>query len=72
MAELKFFGYLADLAGTRAKEVMVERPTRLREMVPSGFPEGNIVILINEKAGTLDTVIENEDSVAFMPILSGG
>ena len=72
MAELKFFGYLADFAGTRAKEVMVERPTRLREMVPSGFPESNIVILVNEKAGTLDTVIANEDSVAFMPILSGG
>ena len=72
MAKLKFFGYLTDLAGTRAKEIKLEKPRTLRELVPPGFPESNIVILINEKAGTLDTVIENEDAVAFMPILSGG
>ena len=72
MAEIKFFGYLADLAGTREKEVNLENPVPLREMLPSFFPEKNIIILINEKVGGLDSLIQDEDSVVLMPILSGG
>ena len=72
MAELKFFGYLADIAGARAKEVNLEKPAALREILPPSFPETNIIILINQKAGHLDSLIRNEDAVAIMPILSGG
>jgi molybdopterin converting factor small subunit len=72
LAELKFFGYLSDLVGTRKKEVNLEKPIPLREMLPFPFPEMNIIILINEKVGSLDSSIKNEDSVVLMPILSGG
>jgi molybdopterin converting factor small subunit len=72
LAELKFFGYLSDLAGARKKEVSLEKPVALREILPSDFPEADLIILINEKAGSLDSLIKNEDSVALMPILSGG
>ncbi len=72
MAELRFFGYLADIAGARAKEVNLEKPVPLREVLPSSFPEKNIIILINQKAAHLDSLIHNEDRVALMPILSGG
>ncbi len=72
MADLKFFGHLADIAGTRTKEVLLEKPTALRGVLPSPFPETNIIILINDKAGTFDSTIKNEDTVVLMPILSGG
>ena len=72
MAELKLFGYLADIVGTRAKEVSLEKPTALRKILPSPFPDTNIIILINEKVGTLDSLIMDEDSVVLMPVLSGG
>lgn len=72
MAELKFFGYLSDLAGTRIKELSLERPVTLRELVPPSFPETHIIILINQKVGNLDSEITDKDSVVFMPILSGG
>ena len=72
MAELRFFGYLADLAGARAKEMSLEKPVALREILPASFPETNIIILINQKVGHLDSLIRNEDRVALMPILSGG
>lgn len=72
MAELKFFGYLVDIVGARAKEMSLEKPVALREILPSPFPEKNIIILINQKAGNLDSLIKNEDSVVLMPILSGG
>lgn len=72
MAELKFFGYLSDLVGTRIKELSLEHPVALRELVPSTFPEANIIILINQKVGSLDSEIKDQDSVALMPVLSGG
>lgn len=50
----------------------MEKPIPLREMLPSPFPETNIIILINEKVGGLDSLIQDEDSVVLMPILSGG
>lgn len=72
MAELKFFGYLADIAGARAKEMCLEKPVALREILPASFPETNIIILINQEVGHLDSLIRNEDRVALMPVLSGG
>jgi molybdopterin converting factor small subunit len=72
LAELKFFGYLSDLAGARIKELRLEHPVMLRELVPSAFPETNIIILINQKAGSLDSEIKDQDSVVLMPVLSGG
>jgi len=72
LAELKSFGYLVDIVGARAKEMSLEKPVALREILPSPFPEKNIIVLINQKAGNLDSLIKNEDSVVLMPILSGG
>jgi molybdopterin converting factor small subunit len=72
LAELKFFGYLADIVGTRAKGIKLEKPVALKEILPPSFPEKNIIILINQKAGHLDSMIHNEDQVALMPVLSGG
>ncbi len=72
MAELKFFGYLADIAGARAKEMSLEKPVALREILPASFPETNVIILINQEVGHLDSLIRNEDRVSLMPILSGG
>jgi hypothetical protein len=72
LAELKFLGYLAETACLRTKKVALERPTPLREILPRAIPENNVIILIDEKVGNLDSVIENENSVTIMPILSGG
>jgi molybdopterin converting factor small subunit len=72
MAELKFLGYLADKAGGRSQEVLLEKPKRLRDLLPSAFPENDIIILINQKVGNLDSLIQNEDAVVLMPMISGG
>ena len=72
MAEIKFFGYLSELVGTRIMELSLDHPMPLRELVPPGFPESNIIILINQRVGNLDSEITNQDRVVLMPILSGG
>jgi molybdopterin converting factor small subunit len=72
LAELNFFGFLSDLVGTRIKGLALKRPITLRELVPPSFPETNIIILINQKVGSFDSEITDQDAVVFMPILSGG
>jgi molybdopterin converting factor small subunit len=41
-------------------------------MLPRSFPEENIIILIDDKVGTLESVIQDGNSVVLMPVLSGG
>jgi molybdopterin converting factor small subunit len=72
MAELKFLGYLADKVGKRSQEVLLESPQRLRDLLSLPFPEQDIIILINQKVGNLDSMIQNEDRVVLMPMISGG
>lgn len=72
MAELKFLGYLAEIAGAREKILLLDKPMLLRKVLPSSFPERNVIILIDKRVGNLDSVIENESSVILMPMLSGG
>ena len=72
MAELKFLGYLAEVVGARTKNLVLDKPTPLRKILPSSFPEENVIILIDKKVGSLDSLIENGNSIVIMPVLSGG
>ncbi len=72
MVEIKFLGYLTDIAGVRKKEVFIESPKPLKDILPPSFPDKNIIILIDGKPGDLETFISPDQSVTIMPILSGG
>jgi molybdopterin converting factor small subunit len=72
LAELKFLGYLAEVVGTRTKHLVLDNPTPLRSILPSSFPEENVIILIDKKVGSFDSFIENGNSIVIMPMLSGG
>jgi len=72
MVEIKFLGYLTEIVGVRRKELVLETPTALREILPPSFPSENIVILIDGKVGNLDSLIYPGQSVILMPVLSGG
>ena len=72
MAEIKFLGYLAEVVGTRTKNLVLDKPTPLRRILPSSFPEENVIILIDKKVGSFDSLIENGNSIVIMPMLSGG
>jgi hypothetical protein len=72
LAELKFLGYLAEVVGARTKNLVLDKPTPLREVLPSSFPEENVIILIDKKVGSFDSLVENGNSIVIMPVLSGG
>jgi molybdopterin converting factor small subunit len=72
LAEIKFLGYLSEVVGTRTKRLVLDKPTPLRKILPSSFPEENVIILIDQKVGSLDSFIEDGNSIVIMPVLSGG
>jgi len=60
------------VAGGQTKQCPLEKPTRLRDILDASFPEKNVIFLIDQKVGNLDSIIEDNNSVVIMPILSGG
>ena len=72
MAELRFVGFLAERMGRETCEVSLEKPTRLRDILPNLPPNGEIIILIDQKPGHLDSMIRNDNRVVLMPTISGG
>jgi sulfur carrier protein ThiS len=69
---LKPIGFLADLIHEQELIVQIQHPIKLRELISAQLPEEKIIILINQKKGTLDSYVNNEDNVLILPIISGG
>lgn len=45
----------------------------LKETYPSiSFPENAMLITVNEKAASLEHLLESDDQVAFLPYIGGG
>lgn len=61
MAKFKFLGYLEDNTSVREKEVVLEKPMPLREIIHLPFPEDRVIVLIDDKVGNFDSVIKNDN-----------
>jgi molybdopterin converting factor small subunit len=72
LAEVKFLGYLAEVVGARTKHLVLDKPTPLRSVLPSSFPEENVIVIIDKRVGSLDSLVENGNSIIIMPVVSGG
>ena len=71
--KMKFLGWIAALAGRREIEVKVGKPVRLKELLPFSLQgKDNIIVIVNNKPGSAETIVEDDDYVALMPIISGG
>lgn len=71
--KLKLFGSIADFAGFKEKEIKLERPTKIRDIIYiDQISEDRIIIQVNYKPATFDTVVKNDDYVTIMPVISGG
>ena len=71
--KLKFLGWIAPLAGNREIDITLEKPVQLKDILPFSL-EGrdNIIVIVNNKPGSGETIVENKDRVALMPVISGG
>ncbi len=72
MATLKLIGLLAELAQTSEVCVQLAKPMKLRNLLPNTLPEDRMVVLVNQEGGTLDSVVNDEDKVLILPVISGG
>ncbi len=83
MPQLLFFGKLGDLAGGRTRDISIPKPettvAQLISLIGDDDPalggalrDASVRIVVNEQFSSLDTVISENDEVAFLPPVSGG
>ncbi len=83
MARLLFFGKLRDVAGGRAREIIlpdsIATVPELIAMLEATDPilagalrDRSVRIVVNEQITSSDGEIGNQDEIAFLPPVSGG
>ena len=83
MANLLFFGKLADLAGARERDWPMDGDTiSMRQLVATIEAENpnfggalsgaSVRYVVNETMAGIESVISDEDEIAFLPPVSGG
>ncbi|MCD6484952.1 MAG: MoaD/ThiS family protein [Candidatus Odinarchaeota archaeon] len=76
MVRIKALGVMRDLLGFKEKEIIIDKPRPLREIIDveklSALEPERIIILVNHQYANFDTAIKNEDYVAILPVIGGG
>jgi hypothetical protein len=72
MAFVKFFGHFVQIFGEKEKEILLEKPVALREILWHEIQENETAVLINGKWGNLNSIVRDEDRIYILPILLGG
>ncbi|UCE51233.1 MAG: MoaD/ThiS family protein [Desulfobacterales bacterium] len=72
MVEVKFIGFIAEKMGTQEMNVSLKQPMKLKDIIEVELSKDRYIVLINQKRGTLDSLIKNGDKVMIMPVVSGG
>lgn len=73
MIKLIAIGFLTKYIGGGVIEFKLGSPKKLKDVInlPSDIQD-KIIILINNVAGNLDSMVDDDDTVALMPIIGGG
>jgi molybdopterin converting factor small subunit len=69
---LKFLGWISSLAGKREMDLHLETPVQLKELLPFSLQGKNIIVVINNRPGSEESIVHDTDYVALLPIISGG
>ncbi|RLE71963.1 MAG: MoaD/ThiS family protein [Thermoprotei archaeon] len=74
MAKIKYIGYLAELAERREEEVKVDGRIKVKDLLERRIKKGleELVILVNGLPGSLDTLVDDDDVISVLPVISGG
>ena len=74
MVKIKYIGYLAELAGSREEEVKVNGRIKVKYLLERRIKKGleELVILVNGLPGSLDTLVDDNDVISVLPVISGG
>ncbi|OYT30034.1 MAG: molybdopterin synthase sulfur carrier subunit [Thermofilum sp. ex4484_82] len=73
MVRIKYIGYLADLVGKRKEEIQVKLPVKIKNILKlKNVDMEELVVLVNGRAGNLDTIVSGDDEISILPVISGG
>ncbi|RLE63783.1 MAG: hypothetical protein DRJ38_06760 [Thermoprotei archaeon] len=74
MVKIKYIGYLAELAGRREEEFKINGKVKVKKLIEQRIKKGleELVILVNGLPGSLETLVDDDDIVSILPVISGG
>ncbi len=75
MAIIKAIGWVKEKLGINdAIHKRIDRPQKLVDIIPEfeDLASERVIILVNGKPATKDTVVTNNDEILVMPVTSGG
>lgn len=74
MVKIKVLGYLTEILGFIEREINLEKPTKLSNILKRyvNLDLENIIIIVNNRPAALDTIINENDKIVLMPIIGGG
>ncbi len=72
MVTIRLVSYLEKMAGFREKEIKIEEPTRVRDLIAFDLPDERLMVVVDDIGGDLDTVVDNDSRVVISPIFGGG
>ena len=76
MVRIKALGVMRDLLGFKEKEVTIDEPCSIREIIDveklNVIEPERIIVLVNHQYANFDTIVRNEDYIAIMPVIGGG
>ncbi len=70
--KVKFLGWISSLVGKREMDIDLDKPVKLKDILPFSLQKRNIIVVINDTAGSEESVIKDTDRVVLLPVISGG
>ncbi len=73
MVKIKAVSYLAEMFGFQEKEIKLEKPTAVKELIPKiDLSTEHIIVVVNHKSASLETLVKDDDYVQILPVVDGG
>jgi molybdopterin converting factor small subunit len=72
MAKITYIGYLSQRTGYRHKNFNLSGPTAINNLIELHIDREDVIVMVDNKIGNFDTIINDCSSVIIMPAMSGG
>lgn len=77
--KVRYFARFRELTGKESEEIQIQPGLSLSQVIsevtrlnPSLASEKNLMIAVNEKFASEDTIVSEDDQIAIFPRVSGG
>ncbi len=74
MVNVKTLGWISEKIGFKEKTFHLKKPLKIINFLPvlAEIDDNYIIILVNGKPASKDTIVKDDDNIIIMPVVSGG